>query len=114
MLVYADIDARIQRWRQGERNGAGRRVGLTNVIARARSGFQHATVFKLAAYLHGGRQADGVFFHHQPYRGQAFAGFQGAAADRVQVMIGQLTVERERVHDDLGSRTTEVPGWKVN
>ena len=108
LFMNADIDAGIQRWRQGNRGGPGQGVGLANVVARARSGFQHAVVFQFPAHLHGGRQADGVFFHHQPDRGQAFAGFQGAAADRVQVVVGQLTVQGGRVHDDLGSCTTEV------
>jgi hypothetical protein len=55
-----------------------------------------------------------MFFHHQPNGGESFTGFQGAAADRVKVVVGQLTVKGSCVHDDLSNRTTEVLGWKVS
>ncbi|MNI34825.1 hypothetical protein D3C73_888250 [compost metagenome] len=106
--VDIGVDGPGRRGRDLARQG----VGLANVIAGARAGFEYTAALQLATDLNRRRQADGVFLHHQPDRGETFTGFQGAAADRVEVVVGQLTVQGRGVHDDLSNRTTEVLGWK--
>ncbi|MNY49262.1 hypothetical protein D3C86_1846650 [compost metagenome] len=88
MFVNADIDTGVH----GRERGDGARFrqvdGLANVVAGARTGFQHAAILEFPAYLNRGRQADGVFFHHQPNGGKPLPRFQGAAADRIEVVVG--------------------------
>ncbi|MNF85172.1 hypothetical protein D3C84_675590 [compost metagenome] len=86
--MNAEIDLGIKGRRRCGHDRFGQGVRLANVVAGTRTGFQDAIVLKLPAHLHRGRQADGVFFHHQPNGGEAFPGFQGAAADRVEVVVG--------------------------
>ena len=85
LLVNADvcIGSQRRRWQ-----GVGQGFRLANIVARARTRLQHPLALQLPAHLHRSRQADRVLLHHQADRRKAFAGFQGAAADRVEVVIG--------------------------